>query len=404
MAHVEKRRRKRSDGTLGPTRWRVRWVDASGRERSRSFDREDDAKRFRTRVEGDVATGSYIDPARARTTLAMWAAEWRGSALDLRVSSLSRLESTVATHVLPEFGDLPLSGISHNDVQKWVARLRASGLSASSVRKAAFALQRIMAAAVADRRLTMNPADGLRLPVEERGEQRFLTVEQVATLADVMAVQYSRCHGPDASGHRFRVLVLLAAYGGLRFGELGALRRRHVDLMRGRVSVSETLLDVDGRLTFGPPKSRNGIRTVPLPSRIAAELGEHIAAYCAEDAAALVFTNTAGQPLRRAGFRRSWWIPAVQSAGLDGLRFHDLRHTFVSLCAAAGIDLGEISKRAGHSSTAFTQDHYRHLYDHADDVFTQRLDKMMDASAANASAALVSMRTSNGIRRTSFRN
>jgi len=72
-------------------------------------------------------------------------------------------------------------------------------------------------------------------------------------------------------------------------------------------------------------------------------------------------------PLRRAGFRRGWWRPATKAAGLLGLKFHELRHTFVALGIAAGADPKEVSVRAGHSSVAFTLDRYGHLYQDAED-------------------------------------
>ncbi|MGH8934383.1 MAG: tyrosine-type recombinase/integrase, partial [Egibacteraceae bacterium] len=91
------------------------------------------------------------------------------------------------------------------------------------------------------------------------------------------------------------------------------------------------------------------------------------------EADALVFTNTGG-PLRRAGFRRNWWQPAVRKADLAPLSFHELRHTFVSLWIAAGANAKEVSMRAGHSSVAFTLDRYGHLYQDQDDAIADRLD------------------------------
>jgi hypothetical protein len=113
---------------------------------------------------------------------------------------LARRDATIRTHVLPEWDEVALSGVVNADVRAWAARLHAEGLSASSVRKAVFALRRILSAAVADRRLSHNPADDVPLPPGEAGEQRYLTAEEVATLADVIAP-------------RRRALVLVAAYG-----------------------------------------------------------------------------------------------------------------------------------------------------------------------------------------------
>ncbi|MDQ3451136.1 MAG: tyrosine-type recombinase/integrase [Actinomycetota bacterium] len=77
--------------------------------------------------------------------------------------------------------------------------------------------------------------------------------------------------------------------------------------------------------------------------------------------------RTDGAPLRRAGFRRNWWAPAIKAAGLDALRFHDLRHSYVSLALASGANIKKVSTWAGHSSVAFTLDRYGHLYEDDDD-------------------------------------
>jgi integrase len=141
--------------------------------------------------------------------------------------------------------------------------------------------------------------------------------------------------------------------------------------------VTETLVDLNGKLTFGPPKTKNGRRTVPLPRRIVRELERHMQAHAGPDADALVFTNTKGAPRRRAGFRRNWWQAAVRKAGLAPLSFHQLRHTFVSLWVAVGANVKEVSMRAGHSSVAFTLDRYGHLYQDQDDAIADRLDGLL---------------------------
>lgn len=385
MASIRKRRLRRADGTLGPERWRVRWYDPEGRQQHETFDREGDALRFKARVENDVFAGSYIDPARARETVASFHEEWRESVVDLRNASLARLDATVSTHVLPEFGRLPLSGVSNAHVRAWVARMLASGLSASSVRKAVFALRRILAAAVADRRLAFNAAENVPLPAEQYGDQRFLDPVEVATLAEAF--------GPLGGG-RLAVVPLVAAYGGLRFGELAALRRSRIDRLRGSLQVVEKLEDVDGVLTFGPPKTKNGRREVPLPRRVVRALDAHMDAFVAPEPDALMFTGLRGQPLRRAGFRRSWWQPAVRAAGLEPLTFHELRHTFVSLWVALNVNPKEISVRAGHSSVAFTLDRYGHLYDRSDDAVSDRLDALLgDASPAVSAPVMDLTRT-----------
>src|SRR5215217_1472476 len=97
-----------------------------------------------------------------------------------------------------------------------------------------------------------SPCRAIRLPRIEREEMRFLDPAEVARLA-------------EAIGERYRALVLLGAYGGLRIGELAGLQRRRVQLLAGTVEVVEVAVEVSGRLHVGPPKTRASRRTVGLP-------------------------------------------------------------------------------------------------------------------------------------------
>jgi integrase len=181
----------------------------------------------------------------------------------------------------------------------------------------------------------------------EREEMRFLTPAEVATLADAIHTRY-------------RALVLVGAYGGLRIGELAGLRRCRVDLLRGSVQVAEIVVEVRGVLHIGPPKTRASRRMVGLPRFVVEELAAHLAD--ATDPEAFVFTAPKGGPLRVTGFRARVWRPATRAAGVDGLRIHDLRHTAVALWIAAGANPKEVAARAGHASVSFTLDRYGHLY------------------------------------------
>jgi integrase len=199
------------------------------------------------------------------------------------------------------------------------------------------------------------------VPKIEREEMRFLNSAEVARLA-------------DAIGPRYRALVLLGAYGGLRMGELAGLRRGRVDLLRGTVDVAEIVVEVHGQLDSGPPKTRAGRRAVGLPRAVVAELAAHMGPFGPADAH--VFTAEKGGVLRTSNFRVKVWLPAVEAAGLAPLRPHDLRHTAVALWIAAGANPNEVSVRAGHSSVSFTLDRYGHLFPGYDAELRDRLDAM----------------------------
>jgi hypothetical protein len=181
-----------------------------------------------------------------------WLGEWRATTTNLRASTRERDESLLRRLALPQFGDAPLAAISQRDVRAWVAELTARGLAPATVQKAYQLFGKVMGAAVDAGMLAQSPCRRVPLPKDEREEMRFLTPAQVATLA-------------DAIRPRYRALVLVGAYGGLRIGELAGLCRSRVDLLRGTVQVAEIVVEVGGVLHIGPPKTRASRRMVGLP-------------------------------------------------------------------------------------------------------------------------------------------
>lgn len=357
MATLERR-----EQTPGSVTYRVRWRSA-GRQQSKTFRSRSEAKRFQRAIEGELVHGAVVDTRLGQDNVAEFAERWLASLVDLRPSTHARVTTVVHQHVIPEFGTLPLVGITTEHVTAWVV---GSGVGASSTRKNLFALRAMLQAAVEEQRLRRNPAVGVRVPAEPRLEQRFLTVSEAMAVA-------------DAVHPRMRSLVLVATFGGLRFGELAALRVRDVDTVKGAVRVRQTLVDLGGTVHFGPPKTKRSLRTVTLPRSVATDVASHIQTYTDGESSSLVFTGMKGQPLRRGWFRGAHWVPATKHCGLDGVRFHDLRHTFVSLWIAAGRNAKEVSTVAGHSTVAFTLDRYGHLYDQDDEGLGERLDALLHA-------------------------
>ncbi|MBW3665892.1 MAG: tyrosine-type recombinase/integrase [Actinobacteria bacterium] len=123
------------------------------------------------------------------------------------------------------------------------------------------------------------------------------------------------------------------------------------------------------------PSGYRALISAPTPD----ELAEHLlGVHDAPDA--YVFTAAGGGPLRVTNFRRRRWYPAVEAAGLDGLRLHDLRHTAVSLWIAGGANPKQVSTWAGHTSVSFTLDRYGHLFPNHDEDLRDRLDAMYQAA------------------------
>ena len=178
------------------------------------------------------------------------------------------------------------------------------------------------------------------------------------------ATPTGRHHFPE-----YAALIRLAAYSGLRAGEIAGLRVRRLDLLRGRVEVAETLTDVDGTLVSNATTKSGKVRTVPIPKFIADELASLLAGKTPDD---YVFTSPGGGPLRHSNFYRRLFRPG---SGLpDGVRFHDLGHTYAGFLIAEGAHPRAIMERMGHSSITVTLDRCGHLLPSLEEHLTNALD------------------------------
>jgi integrase len=361
MAHIERRVRN------GKVTFRARYRDPAGHERARVFDRKAEAQRFLTEIENRKLKGTWTDPALGRVRFRDWLQEWWATTTNLRRTTAVRDETYLRLYVLPRFGDLPLAAIGQRDVRAWVADLASRDLAPATVVKAYHLLGKVLAGAVDAGMIAQSPCRRVPLPKVEREEMRFLTPVEIARLADAIRPSY-------------RALVLVAAYGGLRIGELAGLRRERVDLLRGTVEIAGIMTEVVGKLQVGPPKTRASRRTVGLPRAVADVLAGHLTS--GGEPTDFVFTSPQGGPLRVTGFRYRIWRPATTAASLEGLRIHDLRHTAVALWIAAGASPKEVAVRAGHSSVSFTLDRYGHLYPESDATLRDRLDAFYTAGRA----------------------
>jgi integrase len=138
--------------------------------------------------------------------------------------------------------------------------------------------------------------------------------------------------------------------------------------------------EVNGRLLPGPPKTEAGRRTVTLPAVAAVALAEHLTKFAEPGPEGLVFPAPEGGYLRRSNFRRRWWLAATRAAGVEGLRFHDLRHSAATLALTAGANTRELMERMGHTSPAVAL-RYQHVMAGRDQAIAAALDELVQAAA-----------------------
>lgn len=357
MSEIEKRIRS------GRVRWVARYFDPDGRRRGKVFDRKVDAERFLRQIETSKDTSSYIDPNRGKITMSPFGDKWLATQGHLKPSTYARYEGIVSKHIKPKWGNVPLAKITHEDVAEWISSIRLAPASVAYIHRV---LYLILELAVRSGRIARNPAHGVRLRKMPKSDKRFLTREEVFRLAD-SAAEYPI---PEI-GQQYRVLILVLAFCGLRWGEVAGLKVKRLDLLRRRLVVAETLSEISGHLVWGTPKNHQA-RSVPIPSFLADTLAEVMHDAYPDD---LVFTTWRGKPLRNLNFRRDVFDKAAEDAGLTGLTPHELRHTAASLAVSAGANVKAVQKMLGHASAAMTLDVYSGLFDDDLDGVAAKLDQ-----------------------------
>lgn len=345
-------------------RYRVRYrkPDRSQTDK-RGFRTKRDAELFLASIEVAKMTGRYIDPSRSRVSVESWMTTWISSRSDLRRSTFDRVEGVVRNHIVPTLGPIPLSDLTRLRCQQFASKLSATQ-SPGSVRKIVNVLSGALQLAVDDGRIPANPAQRLKLPRQQKRHKKFLTHQQVAALAAAVDAK------PNGDG--FGLLIYVLAYTGLRWGELAGLRVRDLDFVRRRLSVRETMVEVDGYFEQSTPKDYEE-RSIPVPSFILAKLADHVADKSPMDH--VFVSSRSGAVMRNRTFRRYWFNEAAESIGVPGLTPHELRHTCASLAVSAGANVKALQRMLGHSSAKETLDTYSDLFDDDLDTVAFALDK-----------------------------
>jgi integrase len=336
---VARKRRFGRVRQLPSGRWQARYPGPDGIDRPapQTFERKAQAERWLIQKEAEVLAGGWTDPDAGLILFRAYADEWLRER-HLRPKTHQLYEGLLRLHLYPTFGGMAVGDIRERHVRSWRARILDTGPGASTVAKAYRLLRAIMNTAVEDELIRRNPCRIRGAGTERPSERPVLTIPQVFALIDAMPP-------------RFRALVLLGTFASLRWGELAALRRHCVDLDARTVRVEAAVVELrDGSLVTGRPKTEAGIRRVAIPAEIVDDLRWHLQRFAEREPDGLVFVGEKGAPLRRSNFSRPW-KKALAIIEVEGLHFHDLRHTGNSLAAMTGANLRELMERMGHAST-----------------------------------------------------
>jgi integrase len=334
------RRRFGAVRQLPSGRWQARYPGRDGLPRNapETFARKTDADRWLSQCETEMAREEWIDPLASRILFSTYAQRWIAERPGLRTRTVELYSALLRLHLAPTFGDHAVADLTPPRVRAWRKERLDSGVGPVTVAKAYRLLRSITGTAVEDGLMRQSPCRIRGGGLEDSPER------PIASIAELYAVAHE-------IQPRYRALVLLAMFGSLRWGELMALRREHIDLVGITVRVEAAVVETGRGLELGPPKTAAGRRTVAIPEAIVPDLQWHLQRFAEAGPDGRVFVGPKGATPHRNNFNVIW-RKAVTDAGItSGLRFHDLRHTGNTLAASTGASLRELMSRMGHAST-----------------------------------------------------
>ena len=359
-------------------------LDGVSRTGKDTFLTRGDARAYLNTVQTDLLRGTLTGSPVARETVAEYGERWIIQRHGLKNSTRSQYGNDFRLHIAPHLGHHRVDKLTPDMVRRWQHDLRESqaakraaespGASRATSRngsatsaRAYRLLSAIYSTAVEDSVVPSSPCRIKGGGKHKATERPIMTVSEVEALA-------------DAVPKRYRALVLVLGWTGLRVGEAAALVRTDFDLESERpiVRVSRRAYIVNKVVDYDTPKSVAGVRSVALPPHIVPELRTHIDQFVArDDLAALVFTSEHGASILGAYSRPM--RKAFDSIGRNDMRVHDLRHTGQVLAAEAGASMAELMRRMGHSTTDAAQVYMHATEDHGR-LIAERLSAKHEAN------------------------
>lgn len=294
---------------------------------------------------------------------ARWLAERQVAGRPLKARTREHYQSLLDDHLLPAFGARQVAAIKPKDVRDWYS---ATLVDRPTLRSHAYSLLRtIMNSAVADEIIDANPC---RITGAGRAKRvkkiRPASLDELATATNAM---------PE----RLRLMVTLASWCALRFGETIELRRKDVDLAEGVIRVRRAAVRTNGgQFAVTTPKSDAGVRDVAIPPHVLPQVEDHLARFVDRSRDALLFPSEAGGHIQPSTLYRHWY-KARAAAGREDLRWHDLRHSGAVLAAATGASLAELMARLGHSTPQAAM-RYQHAAQGRDKKIAALLSKIAE--------------------------
>ncbi len=338
-----------------------------------------------------AARGEYVAPAKI-PSFGEIAEDWFRSKADRRPGHRANLRSSLDLHLLPAFGSTRLDYISVESIERFRDKLRGDGYAAVTINAFLQDLAGVFKLAIRRGVCAVNPVErterafvGAR-EIDLTGDDRDSQPDGTVKAEDILTLEEIGRLLAAAEPGVYRMLLAMAAAAGLRSGELFGLQWSDLELPTdgpGRAQVRRTLSwarvhgeDVEVRPRFYPPKTKAGLRSVPLPEELVAALRAW-KLQCPKAQLDLVFPNADGDLIRRSNALRYGLWPALRRAGLRRVNMHSLRHSFASALLASGRPITEVQHLLGHSSPTVTLKVYAHFLPSDENLGTDALAKVI---------------------------
>lgn len=348
---------ERRSGATGPS-YRARYAMPDGTRHSRNFRTKMDAEAWLANERSLIDRDEWTPPKARRVAEARRQREQALSTVKafaerylaergLRPTTVRSYEALLERRILPYFGAMPLRDVTLSEIKAW---RRSLDPKTGSSNAAAYRLLRSILQAAEEEELID------RAPPTIRGAGSA-PVKQVVVPAtfDELAIII------DAMPERLRLLIVLAAFVGLREGELLELRRSDIDGVTGRITVTRKIdKDVNPSVLgacpkcgrhISSPKTKSGVRTVHVPPPFLPMLQRHLLEHTAEGPSGLLFPGDRTDHMS-VRYLMDRYRPAREKAGRSDLTIHHLRHTALTLAGQHGATAAELQARAGHASQA----------------------------------------------------
>lgn len=395
------------------TSWVVDYTDASGKRRMKTFRSKKEADRGRLTIETEIEMGEHTPKSQSSTVRQICDDFLKQQEIRLKDGRIGRarydaLKHVVDKHIIPRIGNVLLVDLHTSQVEEMYRSMLQAGSKPRSAKDRIYNLKLIQDFAIKKGRMKKTPVD------DALKDLKGIKIDKVRTFTKDevrLVLETAQISPPNVSRRthwRMICFVHLAAFCGLRKGEVFGLALDALDFDRRVVKVRRSVTSYG---EIKGPKTKAGIRDVPMPERVAEVLRYYIAQHYEPNPEGLIFmTATAGASARGAqvqAFTYHKWRPLLTRAGLwekggDNFHFHALRHFYASWLIDGGLPVTEVAKLLGHSVYDMTLQVYAHpLLDQSQqlsaiDRMTRSFDTassppmmLSDKSAANASKSLI---------------